>query len=124
MLVAVASVLLATSCSTEVRTWLDTGLWTQVDSAGRTLPTTITFSGRQMAVLNACDETYPLYDGAWDYYINGGDELCVSMTVDVGDEILTESYSFDFTINDAGNDITIVYDPLIGHDRVMRFKRM
>ena len=121
-----AATMLFTSCDDEEHIFLETGMWEMTNAPATYEPTTLSFSGRRVSIMNANSHVSPLDDGIWDYYIREkSKELHMSRSYfdNYGKETY-ESYTYDMKMAADGQTMELRYDPLIGSTRVFKFRRI
>ena len=111
-----------TGCGEDDSWWLETSMWTVVDSYGRPTTATLSFNGPTVAVQGAAElENWPLDNGLWSYYIDGDGDAHFSMDYEYwdGDGYVgsTESHTMRLEVSEEGSQMVLTYDPWLGSAR-------
>jgi len=121
-----AAAMLFSSCEKEDYYYLETGMWEMTNAPSTYVPTTLSFSGKQVSIMNANSYVSPFEDGVWNYYIvEDSDELNIYRDVlNEHGERKTERYSFDLSMSEDGRYLKLVYDHWYAPTRIYEFRRV
>lgn len=116
--ICILAALTLTACGKEKHLWLPDSQWYVVDGTDDYYRLKLTFSQEQVMVQNA--DEYPGFEnGMWEYYCTDDGELHMqSLSEDLSD------HTYDYTLSDDEQVLTLTYDPLLGRTRNYRFSRL